>query len=198
MKTIKVILFLLSSLTLYGQCLQMDIIVLVDASQSVEYNRGTTSEGLGAFLERFDYSDNGIRASVLLFASEVAIMAGMGSSKELIMTAPVNYLGSYGEYGQETNMTLALRMADAILSSEGRPDVRQVVLLITDGRPNKYSNSIKASEELKSHGVTIYGVLIDAEGYSEKQVMKLCTPGCYMQTAWEYLIDTLKKLDICS
>merc|ERR1719420_367338 len=130
---------------------QMDLIVLVDGSGSVNwYGPGFEAERtftLNMF-ELLAFGETGAKAGVILFSWEAELVSTMTTDKEALMSAVEGMSWPHSN----TDTAAALTMAQTELANNGRPEVtkeKTMVFLITDGNPNSMSAANAAAESLK-------------------------------------------------
>ncbi|MEG0365272.1 MAG: VWA domain-containing protein, partial [Coprobacillus sp.] len=62
----------------------------------------------------------------------------------------------YPSHAGETNYEIALKKAQELFEKNNNKDSNKVIVMISDGKPNKGGDSVKIANELKASGVTIY------------------------------------------
>lgn len=92
---------------------------------------------------------------LVAFDSDVYTMVSLTHDSSELLSG-INSLVS----GSNTAMSDALKTASELLAREGRPGVRRVILLMTDGQTNDddYSNPDDAAEFAKNNGILVYTV----------------------------------------
>ena len=88
------------------------------------------------------------------------------------MTRPVNAPTKYKRARGGTGTHKFLKLARSMLSGgKSRRGAKKIVLLMTDGKPDKPSEAKKEANKLKGDGVTIYGVLVGTDNNKMKDVL---------------------------
>ena len=141
----------------------MDLLFLLDESGSVTHtNHELALQFIESVVSFYDISTNGTRVAMVSFSSGANVEFDFGdySTLQELQRAirGINYSGGY------TFTALALDLAKELFndssSSGARPltaGVPRVVVLITDGRSNRYSITQPAID-LQAAGVTVYSI----------------------------------------
>lgn len=198
MKTIILILTLLltsSFNTNDDGCLQLDIMLVADISSSVNGSENFINEALTAFVTRFDLSEDGIKIGFIKFCSAPFLMNSLTTNKYSLFKS-ISTIKLESSYGT-TNMSGALFLAADELMQYGRPSTKKIVIVISDGEPDRIDETREAALLLKAFGETsICGVFV--AGNIGKDLMKeISSPYCYVESDYNNLVNELKKLDIC-
>lgn len=197
----KVLLFLLITLFSFSPpkpnvgCLEMDIIILVDYSASVNGHEQFIADALDAFVYRFDLSENGIKISIALFNGVVYELSHLTTDKDALNYG-INIIRSGNPYGN-TNMVYALLNANTEIQNNGRKDVRKMIIMISDGMPQNihYTLGITRQIKVENTDLQVCGIYIPSEGSNENTIIMMSD--LYVSSSYGILVQTLEELDIC-
>ncbi len=145
-------------LSVTGECpladARSDIMLLVDTSGSMSGGKmGAARSASLEFIGQLDYSLN--QVGLVSFSTEVALVQQLTSNpRRLIRSVP--------ELGDDagTDMLAAFLLAEGeFSSSRARPDARQVIILLTDGRPNHGQAELQSmAAGYRSSGRDVYAI----------------------------------------
>ncbi|XP_019849170.1 PREDICTED: uncharacterized protein LOC100641243 [Amphimedon queenslandica] len=98
--------------------------------------------------------------------------------------------------GGETRHNLAMMEAHDEFHARGRSDVRQVIMLLTDGEPDPSSASAREiSAEIRADGIDIYGVFIGSDQDGINEIRNISTRGrAFPVNDFNALTDVLDDL----
>lgn len=213
MKIFATVLILLCSMSMKEEagCLQLDIILIADLSGSVRGFEPFVSNALNAFTDKFDLDEEGIEIGAIVFNTNSYLLSRITSNKKELDTKlkSMAFITAIGD----TNMLLALQMAIDEFMAHGRRGFSKIIVIVSDGVP---SDSEKTAEQIKGIGITVCGVFIDNtpteknkddeySGYgnthtvnNDSTFMKtISSPGLYVKSNYQGLVDELGKLDVC-
>jgi len=177
-------------------CLQMDIFIIGDFSTSIDGNERFVADAMLEFTDRFDLSDYGLKIGIIGFGSEASLITPLTSDREVIISGINKYLED--EDGGTTNMTAALNMGLAeFYSKSARPDYRKLIVLISDGDPDSSNEVYALASQIKSMGIGICGVLVQASVNKPEYMRIISSEFCYVESDYKNLVSELQKLDIC-
>lgn len=205
MKTLKIILFLFLLFqikTLNSQCLQRDIMLVGDFSHSTNGYEDFIKEAFNAFIDRFDLSENTIKIGSIIFSDEAFLISKLSTDKEKLKSL-VNTMDKKVMHGK-TNIYDALSLSEIELSKNGRKNIKKIIIIISDGDGNgPYFNYIPALVKIinDNPNIKICGILVDSESKNEilmKNISFNRGENCYYSTKYEFLVDLLSQLDICT
>ena len=118
-----------------------DVVLAIDASSSMAQlaGGGTRIQAAQAaarrFMELLALGGGGDQAALLVFNSQVQVLAGLGDDRTALLAA-VDRIG----LDRGTRIDLALDVAAGILAGQSsRPQNNKVLVLLTDGRPDQGS-----------------------------------------------------------
>jgi len=163
----------------------VDVMLLLDSSTSMA---GPTREGgatkidaaVGAALGFLDLLDPAAdRAAVATFDDSSRLLEGLSSDARALRLALLDVRLSPG-----TRIDAGLELAEAVLLGPGgRPGVRPVLILMTDGQPTRsgVSRTVLLAERLKSAGVTLFAIGLGADVDGSLLALLATTPGHYFE-----------------
>jgi Mg-chelatase subunit ChlD len=177
-------------------CLQIDIMLLGDFSQSVNGHEKFVSGAFNAFAKRFELSEDGVKIGAIIFDSDAILISPL-TSDELFLHNQLDSLTYYYEANGTTNMLGALHVAMDQFVDNGRVGYRKIIIVISDGQPDISSRVLELARQIKSLNIGICGVLVLANNNSSEFMREVSSDFCYVETDYENLILELKKLEIC-
>ena len=188
-------------------CLEMDIILLLDFSGSVEGYEKFIVDALEAFSDRFQISEDRVRIGVIVFNNDPIIISGLTGNKDKIVENILKIKELRADGG--TYMFPALMSAEMEFEKNPR-DERKMIIFVSDGKPSdakgywkktngeiKEGNIFEFSQKIKSKGIEICGIFIDNGEPGRNFMMKISTTPYFFDSDYLSLILTLRKLDIC-
>jgi len=180
---------------LRAQCLQLDVVLVGDYSSSVAGHERFVLDAFAAFAERFTLAENGVRVGVVTFDSYGRTRLGLSGDRDSVRQALGGLRGERAD-GSGTDLVVGLVAAQQLLLAD-RPEARKLVVLVSDGAHNGAESPEEASELLQAQGILVAGVLV-RDGSSQTRLMdRISTPGMYVETRYENLVEALQKLDVC-
>jgi Mg-chelatase subunit ChlD len=201
MKYIITILFcLLTTLTVKSQnCLQMDIVLLADASGSVGANTQYISNALKAFADRFETSENGVRIGIVSFGDKPLLLTNITHNKNKLKIAAANYTNFYSLVGASTKTADALMYSTNLFYESDRPEVKKLIILITDGEPNDIHETTRVADEIRNlHNIDICTIhVMTISGGNKTHLQDISSEACYVVSGYESLIETIINMDVC-
>ncbi|NJO64809.1 MAG: VWA domain-containing protein [Richelia sp. RM2_1_2] len=174
-------------------CLQLDIMVLVDMSQSVSGHESFVKDAVGAFVNRFEFAEEGIKMGMVRFASDAYLITELTSNKTLFHRGMFTISDADGL----TNMCDAFTIAANEFIKHGRMGVRKIAIIISDGQPTAGGNALEAAQVMKILGTTVCGIFIDAHMGQKEFLREISSEYCYVESDYENLVNELEKMDIC-
>ena len=186
-------IILLTILTLFqSDCLEMDIMLLIDISASTKGQEEFIYNATAEFMRKFE-PQKSVRIGVMVFNNFYNVIQPLTSDVNKLRSAAFDISENQGAGG--TNMTLYMA---GIELSQDRPNVHKVIILISDGAPNSKNSALRASEKVKGRGILLCGVFVENSEYSDNKFMSMaCEPACYMVTNYMMLSEQLSQLDLC-
>lgn len=174
-------------------CLEMDIIILVDISGSIEGYEYHTQKAISTFINGVELADDGVMIAVSTFSSEGAIICSLTSDKHLLKTQTMDILSDNGS----TNVLSGFYVCLKEFVDNGRENTRKMIILISDGAVDNSVSSRETARQLYATGIGICSVLI-ISGTPDRDFMQfISTGGCYIESSYENLVKEIEKLDIC-
>ena len=95
-------------------------------------------------------------------------------------------------------------MKDGLIHSreelmKSRPNTKKMIILISDGAPDKEPESLSEGLKIKKEGIIICGIYIEVEKDGNPEFMQtISSPNLYFSSNYEGLVMTLQKLDLCT
>jgi len=150
----------------------VDLVFMLDASGSIDEHNDFTKmkEFVITIANAFGLSDSGAHAGLVVFSDYVKPEKGRYYSNIFIKlnenTTMSSFRGAVQNakyYGHRTRIDEGFRLVKQVLepTNGARPNVKKVVILITDGRQNPTGadmDPVKESEALINDGVHIYAI----------------------------------------
>ena len=175
-----------------------DIVFIVDSSGS--YSRGEfykVTEFVASAITRLNIAQ-GTRVAVIVFSdtAEVVFYLDSFTTKKAILNAlNIQYMGG------TTNTEAALKLAREqvlVLARGDRANVRNIIVLVTDGRSTNLENTWAEAVRLRNSGVTILGVGVCFEMWDCEELEYLASgpvsSNVQLVDNIDQLPDTLEKL----
>lgn len=179
-----------------GGCLQLDIVLIADLSGSVQGNEQFIQQAMYSFVNQFELSEEGIKIGVTTFNESPTMLSLLSDDKQSVLYS-IKQMG-LGE--STTNMTDAFFVAiEELMSDRGRKGYKKLIVLISDGIPDRPNETQLISEQIQQVNVTVCGVLID-EGRNttgDEFMRAVSSSQYYVKSDYKSLVDQIKKLDIC-
>lgn len=191
-----IILALLFLIPNHTGCLKLDIVVLVDMSASVYGKQGTIADALETFINRFELGEDNVKISIVSFSRNTEVLVGLTSSKKDLLWATKLIRVKWAN--GDTQIGNALYKSGNELLENGRPGVIKLIILISDGGDNGEIDTRLASNQLmQMSSIGICSVMLSTNE-SDKDLMKdIAMDGMFIESEYEELVETLKKLDVC-
>ncbi len=173
-------------LSVDGECPVLDhpadIVLLVDTSGSMSGTKmGAARTAVLEFVGQLDYGLH--QVGLISFSTDVELVQPLTANpRALIRAIP--------ELGDDagTNMAAAMALAaDELDSARARPGARQVVVLLSDGRPTDSAEGVlTVARALRAAGRDVYtiGLGLDVDGSFMRQVAT--APNFYFEAPTEY------------
>lgn len=149
----------------------LDVVILIDGSSSItSADFGTQLDAVQDLVDTLSVSADGDHVALVQFATTVGLELELSDDASAVGSALANMSQRTGQ----TNWGDAIKAAEDELDANGRVDVPDVVLLVTDGPPNQpvgfdhpVDVAIDFANDLKNTGAVLYGVgvgtAVDAE-----------------------------------
>jgi Mg-chelatase subunit ChlD/DNA-binding beta-propeller fold protein YncE len=146
------------TLTVAGACLQegqgADVMLVIDRSGSMAGTKmdGARSAAVG-FVGEMDF--NVSRVGVVLFSSDAAMPMGLTSAPASVVDAIVGF----GDPAGGTDIGAGIQVATDELVRNGRSGVPQILIVMTDGRPEGDAvDADVAARAAKAAGIRVYSI----------------------------------------
>lgn len=178
-------------------CMQMDIILLLDYSGSIDGNEGFVREAVQDFVKGYELSEQGIKIGVITFSDYTNTISPLISDRSELLKR-ICVLDNFGGSGS-THMIRGLEVAEKEFYTSGRLGFKRVIIIISDGDVNSgggKEETLKVAEGLKKFGFKICSVLIQNKD-SEPEFMQALSNECYVETKYSDLRKELLKLQPC-
>ncbi len=191
---ISIIISLILSLSPQPDCLELDIMLVGDYSGSIKGNEQFIAEAFTSFSSQFKLSETGINIGVVTFGSDAYLVSPLTSSQETLDSG-LDIMSRMVCDGS-TNMISALQLA-SIQLSKGRPNVQDVIIIVSDGYPDHATETITIAEQIKQlQHVMICTILVNGTSIDEKMLQDLSS-NCYVRSDYLQLSNEIKELDLC-
>jgi hypothetical protein len=132
----------------------MDLIFLVDASDSIGSEDYQRARDFVISVINSSKTDSSTRVGVIRFSDYATLVLNLTYDLDAAMDIVQNMFYDDGM----TNIQAALDMANSMFTLDGRIEVPQVTLLITDGIPSEGTPTGPAADRLKSLGVNLFTI----------------------------------------
>ena len=214
----KTILFL-ALLTLFGftskqppseDCLRLDVILIGDTSDSVIGYESFIDTAFTSFVDKFEMADQSIRMGVIQFSDDAHVLCHLTGDKQIVKKS----LNKFKEKANgSTNMLAAFWAAVREFKTNGRLDVKKVIVIVSDGEPSSIIETTSVATHLKDTlGIDICGVLVVKidnddgsfqmmynvrDSYSPQFMKNISSDFCYVESDFKTLKNKLMRLSIC-
>jgi uncharacterized protein YegL len=194
MKTLIVLLLIVTTWSNPKQCQDIDILLVGDMSTSVRGHEPFIADAFDAFTNAFSISPDEINLGIVTFNTDAELLTPLTGDRNEINTQ-INFLRGSAAEGS-TNMSAALFLAFNELRRNGRPAYRKLIIMISDGAVDNEANVLSIATQMKAMNIHICSVLIKASG-NKPDVMRAIADHCYAESDYNNLSTELQKLDIC-
>ena len=183
---------------------------MADVSSSVEGYTKVIRDAFNVFVDRYNLSEDGIKIGVVTFSDSYIFQAHLTSNKRIIRQA----IASINETYTSTEMIKAFEGAGQEFAMNGRRNVRNIVILVSDGLPKNIESAMIFIPQYKIiYNMDVCGVYIKKThngmengnflgGYQfggDEEFMKFISETfCYVASDYKSLPDKFKVLDICT
>ena len=185
------------SVTSTGGCLDIDIILLVDLSGSVDIKKDFIVDALNAFVGRFELSETTMRMGMVSFNSEPHVFSNLTGDVNQLKEAFNEIKSSYCR--GETNIYSGLIASTNQFREFKRENINKMIILISDGAASMFrKETLDFAEELKGiYGIKICGVYVRSDDGEPDYLTTLCSADCFVLSDYESLREALERLNIC-
>jgi len=190
MKTIIISILLFASVPAFTQCRELDIMLLGDMSGSVENHESFLAD---AFYQFSNQDFNDIKMGVILFGSQATILQPLTQDRPELFRQLVTIRSTKSE--GSTNLKEAFYQSIVEFSHNGRPGVKKMIILVSDGVPDDSIGAALEADQLKLNGIDLYTVIIDSSVANRDYMRNISTQ--YFDVKYEDLTERLKKINLC-
>lgn len=177
MKALIILLLLLP----VRSCLMLDIVLLVDISDSVSGHELFIRDAVLEFSEKFEGTT--VNISTIVFSNSPKVINHLGEKNEFVFeTTGATYISE----GINTSIDE--------LFTNGRIGYKKMIILISDGDASDYDLAEKAVLSAKAMSVSMIGVLIQSGDANEKLFENF---DLYVRSDYETLAEELLKMNFC-
>lgn len=174
----------------------VDIAFLIDGSGSISSSDFSLMKQFARELAtNFTISSEDANFAVIQFSDRSQNLFGLSSDKETI----VRGIASMNQMKSSTNMDDGLETTLKVLQGSKRT-VTQVVIMFTDGEPDRGNNPVAVAEKLKNADIEIYTVGVGS-GVNPELLKKIATedknklqPHYFQAKSFSQLIDFMNNL----
>lgn len=135
---------------------KLDIVLVLDGSASIRSTDWQTGlQFTNKVVEAFDIGPDAVKIGALQFSDTTRDIIELSADKAAIKAA----IGSERQMMQNTNTGAGFTAAKTMLATHGRAtNDGQLVILITDGKPNRGVNPKTVADSMKAIGIEIFGI----------------------------------------
>ena len=196
--TILIAVLFTSNINTHSQdCLDVDIILLVDFSGSVNGYEPFIIDAINSFTNRYDLDQGTIKIGIIVFASGIDYYVPLTSNRTELLKATewIKENPTYIGAGRGTALLPALNVVRAEFMENSR-SVNKILIIISDGEPDNMDMCHDSVWEIKQQfQVILVGILID-DKEANPEFMKSISE-VYVSTNYEYLSKTVEDLQYC-
>lgn len=174
------------------ECLELDVVILVDVSGSIAGYEEYIHKALYVFINKIEPSETGIWLSVVKFSKDGEVASHLSYDKSILIYQFDRIISD----GGTTNMADGMYSSVNELVENGRKGVKKVIIVLSDGAVDNSTETQLVAEQLKMSNVTICSVLI-LSNTIDKELMKAISSNCYIESRFEDLPEQIEKLDLC-
>jgi hypothetical protein len=181
----------------------MDIMIVNDLSGSTEGFEPFINDAVNTFIDRFELSEGGIKIGLVAFSGAGHLISGLTTDKEQLRNA--NAIMRSIVQPNNTDMLDGINVAGKELVRNGRDYVRKMIILISDGDHDEYSEEdddffqiLRLVSLYKvNHNVEFCGVLILANPNKPLVMSTISDDYCYVESSYKLLAQVLEDMSIC-
>lgn len=145
----------------------LDVVFVVDDSGSISDNDYITLlSTLVDFSNNLDHAPGETHLGLVTFSSSAALQLGLTGNQAAYQSAVGNLSQSFGQ----TNTSAGLSTARSEILTNGRAGVPKLIVLITDGTPNRpttgihpVTDAINEANMIKNDGIEIYAIGVGSQ-----------------------------------
>jgi len=198
MKTILSLIFTFLSLSTKPQCLEADIIFIIDWSGSVGSQFNFLNKTFNDFCVEQNMSLDGVKVGFVCFGADVVSKCPLTDDLEKILVAMPKFVPS----SNVTNVFTSFVTAEEFFkqsSFERNKEVRKFIILISDGDIFDIDLALQIAYRLRDSGVEIFSIAVSGTSGIQNNSLINLAGGLdnYVGTEYEYLFEAIKRLGIC-
>jgi len=177
--------------------IKMDLVIVLDSSRSVTSKNWVIQKAFTeALIRKFLLGDNGARISIFRYNSkvdeetEIRLIDNADGSLENLLKKFENI--KYGGAGTATSKALNHAHYNSLSKHYGnRPNVRDVILVITDGEPRNPELVQEEAKKIRDNGILIFAIGIGVNKQTMAGLVKMAGTPSQATTAenFEILLD---------
>ena len=196
MKYILTILLVFSLNIAKSQCLEMDIMLVADYSDSIDGHEEFVEDAFNEFIDRFELHENGVRIGIIAFSDYPFMLSKLSTNKNKLRKVTRTMDGVF--HRQSTNMYGALNATYKYMEKNSRENARKMIIVVSDGAFNGSPEKLpELVYEIKKEGINICGVLIKSEYQTPQNMLAISNDFCYFESTYQMLSEVLKNMDVC-
>ena len=136
---------------------QIDFMLVIDSSSSIGNNNfNILKQFLNDLVERYEVGVNSAHFGAVRYSTSAAVVVTLGSIKSL--NALQTALSSISYISGSTNTAEAIQLAKQQFIINGRPEIPQVMIILTDGESDDSEATRTAASQSRQSGVEIFVV----------------------------------------
>jgi len=198
--SIFLLIFLTSAAPRPDGCLQLDIMLVGDYSGSVMGSERFIADAFETFGSRFKISEQDIKVGIIIFSDNPSVLCPLTSDPFVLKNSLIVLRATKADPDGMTHITDAMKEAANQLYSNGRHNVRKLIILVSDGLHNGEDGSnglITTCLMIQKTGIIICTVVIEGDYHNQTLMETVANPGFYVASSYGTLVDQLKSLDVC-
>lgn len=176
-------------------CLKIDILLVGDFSASVKNQEHFVASAFTEFANQFELSEESTKIGVISFANDGKLLCALTSDTDSLKTALHNMrrIVASGTTNLQEGLEIAFK---EMHGKNSRFGYKKMVIVVSDGYPDRPTEVLALSEQLKATGIMFCTILI-TQSSTNPDFMKQLSNNCYVESDYKNLVNELKKLDIC-
>ena len=140
---------------------RLDIVIVLDGSASIETADWQTALSFtNKVVDAFAIGSNKTKIGVTQFSEITRDVIELSADKAAIQSA----VSATRQMKENTNTVAGFEAAERMLQTHGRSGIDgQLVILVTDGRPNEGGSPVRITQKMKAAGIDIFGIGVGHE-----------------------------------
>lgn len=134
-------------------CFEMDIIILCDYSGSVLGHEKVITDALDSFAHKFKLSETTIKIGLVIFSDNGYLICPLTGNDSLLHNR-INFLKKINGDGS-TNMVEGFQISLDEFEKNGRKDIKQIIVIISDGAPDDTESTSNISKQIQIQDIDI-------------------------------------------